>query len=167
MRQIVYFSTAADRQDAIVIADIVAQSRRHNLRDAITGLLVAGGHRYLQVIEGAEQPMAGLAARLRRDHRHIAMTILVDRMVDCRSFGGWSMAFANEPRLGEYATFSDLVAKMRVNLTDARLREQLDCFSRTFSTDAARVAQPLWQIASRDQPKEMVGRNWSVDRARG
>ncbi len=151
MRQIIYFSTACDRQDAIVIAGIVAQSRQHNLLDGITGLLVAGGHRYLQVIEGPDVAISRLTARLRRDDRHLGMTILLDRHVDRPSFSGWSMAFANEPRLGDYSTFSDLVAKMRVNLTDARLREKLDCFGRTFATDDARMPQPLWQIDSRDQ----------------
>jgi hypothetical protein len=149
VRQIIYFSTASDRQDSIVIAGILAQSRQHNLRDAITGLLVGGGHRYLQVIEGPDVAIRRLTARLRRDDRHLGMTILVDRHVDRPSFSGWSMAFTNEPQLGEYANFSDLVAKMRAGLTDAKLREQLDCFGQTFASDSARIPQPLWQIAKR------------------
>ena len=158
MRQIVYFSTATDRQDALVLADIVAQSRRHNLRDHITGLLVAGGHRYLQIIEGSEQVIARLVARLRRDDRHVAMSVLIDRTIQGRNFDGWAMAFAKQPKLDEFATFDELVALMRAELSSAKLREQLDCFARTFSTAATRIDAPLWKLAAND-PDDL-----SVDR---
>ena len=150
MRQIVYFSTASGRQDAIVVADIVARSRANNLRDGVTGLLVAGGHRYLQVVEGPDGAVDQLALRLRRDERHLAMSILIDRAIERRSFDGWSMAFTREPRLDEYATFAEAVDQMRCQITDAKLREQLDCFERTFSTDAKRIDIPLWQTAAND-----------------
>ena len=156
MRQIVYFSTAADRQDAIVIAGIVAQSRDHNLRHGITGMLVAGGHRYLQVIEGPGEVIDGLAMRLRRDDRHLGMSVLVDRSIDRRSFDGWSMAFAKEARLGEYSTFGEVVAQMQRQLTDAKLREQLDCFARTFSSTPTRLETPLWQINTRGRDGSAV-----------
>ncbi len=158
VRQIVYYSTASDRQDAIVIAGIVAQSRQHNLRDGISGLLVAGGHRYLQVVEGPADAMARLVTRLRRDERHLGMSILVDRPVKTRAFDGWSMAFAKEPRLGDYATFGEVVRQMRCQLTDAKLREQLDCFARTFSSKEVRIDAPLWQIISRDLDTMAVDR---------
>ena len=88
MRQIIYFSTAFDRQDAAVIAAIVTQSREHNSRNSITGLLVAGGHRYLQVVEGPDAAVEQLVRRLRRDDRHVGMTVMVDRRIDGRSFDG-------------------------------------------------------------------------------
>ena len=156
MRQIVYFSTASGRQDAAVLDEIVAKSRAYNLRDGVTGLLVAGGHRYLQVIEGPEAAIERLAGRLRRDDRHLAMSVLIDRQIDSRSFDGWSMAFKREPRLGEYATFDDIVAQMRRQITDAKLREQLDCFALTFSTAETRVDAPLWQLAANDQDGSAV-----------
>ena len=156
MRQIVYFSTASGRQDAAVLAEIVAKSRAANLRDGVTGLLVAGGHRYLQVIEGPDAAIERLALRLRSDDRHLAMSILIDRKVDSRNFDGWSMAFKREPRLGEYATFAETVAQMRRQITDAKLREQLDCFALTFSTAETRVDAPLWQLAANDQDGSAV-----------
>lgn len=150
MRQIIYFSTAADRQDAVVLAEIVAQSRAHNLRDNVTGLLVAGGHRYLQVIEGSSPVIGRLVKRLRQDQRHLGMSVLVDRVIPTRNFDGWSMAFARQPQLNEFATFGHLVAEMRVELTDAKLRDQLDCFARTFATAPSRLDAPLWKLAAND-----------------
>ena len=57
MHQIAYFSTAAEPQEAALIQAILATSRANNLRDDISGLLVAGGNRYLQVIEGPRRAM--------------------------------------------------------------------------------------------------------------
>lgn len=150
MRQLVYFSTASDRQDAIVVAAILAHSRHNNLQHGITGVLIAGGHRYLQVIEGPRAAIGRLAIHLRRDERHLAMTILIDRKVDSRSFDRWSMAFAEEPRLGEFATFKELVEQMRLQLADENLRNQLDCLASTFSSANPPIDVPLWQTAERD-----------------
>ena len=157
MRQIVYFSTAAARQDAITTASILAVSRDRNLRDSVTGLLVAGGHRYLQVIEGPEQVIDRLITRIRGDDRHVGVTVMVDRRIDQRSFRGWSMAFSAEPELDEFATFRDLAGVMRAHLDDPKLREQVDCFARTFATSPIRVDAPLWRIAGH-VPRSLDGR---------
>jgi hypothetical protein len=86
VRQIIYFSTAADNQDALLIADIVAVSYRHNVAKGVSGLLVAAGHRYLQVIEGEAATVLATLNRIRRDRRHVGVTVLVDRPVKRRSF---------------------------------------------------------------------------------
>ncbi|MEO6580827.1 MAG: BLUF domain-containing protein [Sphingomicrobium sp.] len=147
MRQVIYFSTAADRQDAVVVGGILAGARYHNLKDGITGLLVAGGHRYLQVIEGPAPAIGDLVGRLRRDERHLGMGILIDRRVNERSFDRWSMAYAEEPQLGDFATFAEVAAQMRKQLPDDRLRQQLDCFVRTFASGSVSFDTPLWALA--------------------
>ena len=134
MRQIVYFSTAAGRQDAIVNGTILVVSRERNRRDGITGLLVAGGLRYLQVIEGPPTAIEALLRRLRADDRHLAMSILVDRRTRGASFPGWSMAYAESPALADFATLRDLAGVMWGTIPDAKLRAQVDCFVRTFAT---------------------------------
>ena len=149
MRQIVYFSTAADRQDAITIAGILAVSHEHNRREKITGLLVAGGHRYLQVIEGPTSVVEALIERIRQDPRHVGISVLVDRKVAKRTFDGWSMASLEEPKLGDYSTFGELVGRMRVEVTEQNLRDQLDCFERRFAV--VPVASP-WTLASTYDP---------------
>ena len=147
MRQIVYFSTATGRQDAIVTAGILAISRERNLRDGVTGLLVAGGHRYLQVIEGQSALIEALITRIRGDERHVGVSVLVDRRIEERSFDGWSMAYSAEPELDEFATFLDLVGVMRAHIADRKLRQQVDCFANTFATSPMRVDAPLWRMA--------------------
>ena len=149
MRQFVYFSTAADRQDAIVTADILAVSRSNNLRENITGLLVVGGHRYLQVIEGPAHQVETTVARIRRDPRHQSMTALVDRPIPKRNFAGWSMAFHVAPTLGEFATFEQLVDHMRCEILDRGLREQIDCFARSFVIPSVQPIALPWTMATR------------------
>ncbi len=150
MHQIVYFSTASGRQDSIIAASILGVSRSRNQRDKITGLLIAGGHRYLQVFEGPTDAVAALIARLRRDDRHVGVTVLVHRRIEQRSFDGWSMAFGAEPQLDEFATLRDLAGEMRAHLADPKLRAQLDCFAQTFATAPLRVDAPPWKMVRND-----------------
>ena len=147
MRQIVYFSTASQHQDALTVAGILAISRNHNLREKITGLLVAGGHRYLQVFEGPAVTVEELMGRIQRDHRHVGATVLVNRKISERSFSGWSMAYFEEPKLGEYETFTQLIDRMRAELPERKLRDQIDCFERRFAVAALAPAASPWTLA--------------------
>ena len=153
MRQIVYLSTAADRQDAATIAAILAVAHERNLRDRITGLLVAGGHRYLQVIEGPAGVVAATTKRILRDPRHLGVTLLVKRRIEERSFAGWSMACCDHLELGHFATLADLLDQVRAQVSGRKLRQQIDCFARSFVVlPPAAVAAPQppspWPVAS-------------------
>lgn len=147
MRQIVYFSTASDRQDQDIVSDIVGVSQRHNREQSITGLLVAGGHRYLQVIEGPDEPLRALMARIRADWRHVGVTVLLNRKIPARSFDGWSMAFRPQQSLAEFATFADLVKMMQNEVVDPRLRGQIRSFARDFAIQPIAVNLP-WKLAA-------------------
>ena len=116
------FSTAAVPQTEDVIHDILSVAQAANARDGITGLLVAGGNRYLQIIEGPAAPMKRLWASIRRDQRHCAVTELVNRRSAIRLFGSWSMAFHQEPRLGEFHTFPQTLRFLVQQIDDPKLR---------------------------------------------
>ena len=144
MRQIVYFSTAAERQDEASIVEILATSRRRNLLDGVTGLLMAGGNRYLQILEGSPTAIGETLARIRLDRRHLGLNVLVDRNVDSRNFSEWTMAFCGEPRLDEFASFSVLAAQMH-DAVDPRLRDQIRRLSETFATSPMQLAATPWR----------------------
>jgi hypothetical protein len=152
VRQIVYLSTAAGRQDAATIAAILAVSHERNLRDKITGLLVAGGHRYLQVIEGPAGLVAATTKRILRDPRHLGVTLLVKRRIDERSFAGWSMACCDHLDLGHFATLADLIDQVRTQVSGRKLRQQIDCFARSFvvppPADLLPPAPSPWTVVS-------------------
>jgi hypothetical protein len=66
-------------------------ARHLNALDGVTGLLLFDGTRFLQIIEGAEEAIDNLVARLRKDSRHSAFEVRDERFVDRRSFADWSM----------------------------------------------------------------------------
>jgi hypothetical protein len=132
MIQIAYFSTASAPQTPQLITLILNSSRANNARDEISGLLVAGGNRYLQVIEGPGPAMRKLWAAIRADSRHCAVTELVNRRTLHRCFEGWSMAFRREPRLGEFDTFPQTLQFLMQNVDDTYLRGQIELFARSF-----------------------------------
>ena len=73
------------------LEDIHRSAREHNALDGITGLLVFNGTHFLQIIEGAEDAIEDLIARLRLDRRHTGFEIRDQRRIETRSFPGWSM----------------------------------------------------------------------------
>ncbi len=159
MRQIVYFSTASGRQDGVVTAEILAVSRERNRHENVTGLLIADGNRYLQVVEGSAAVVEATIARIRRDQRHLGMAVLIDRTISERSFAGWSMAFREEPTFDHFATLEQLIDRMREQVRDARLREQLDCFARSFTVAPVHHVPSPWTQAAQYDPSLTLDRS--------
>ena len=148
MFQIAYFSTATAPQDAVVIERILLTARANNLRDDITGLLVAGSDRYMQVIEGPRRAMETLYAAIRADDRHFAVTTLVERTTLERCFEGWTMAYRREHGLDQFNSFPAVLNHLTAKVEDRLLRGQIRLFADTFIT-APLVDDPvLWKMAS-------------------
>ena len=95
MRQIIYCSitTAPSGRSADEIPGIVREAAPRNGLEGVTGLLYAEGDAFLQVIEGADDSIAELIERLERDERHRDVRVLIDREIDAREFGDWTMAY--------------------------------------------------------------------------
>jgi hypothetical protein len=92
VRQLVYRSVAAGTHSDRDLADILAQSRMNNGLEGVSGILLANGAGYLQVLEGASEGVAHVFDRIRHDGRHTDVVVLRDENVERRSFGGWGMA---------------------------------------------------------------------------
>lgn len=91
LKSLTYTSLAALDLDSGDLADIHETARHLNALDGITGLLVFDGKRFLQIVEGAEEAVDSLLARLRADPRHSALELRDERTVERRSFPDWSM----------------------------------------------------------------------------
>lgn len=130
MRQIGYFSTATETQDARSVHNILVGARKHNLRASITGLLVAGGGRYLQVIEGPGASVEALYARIQTDRRHLAVATFLRRDIDLRNFGSWSMAFRRPTEGAEVNSFVHVLERLMANTADTELKRQIRYFAR-------------------------------------
>ncbi len=95
MRQIIYrsTSTADSNRAADDIPGILQQAVARNGIEGITGLLYTEDDAFLQAIEGPPESMSDLLARLHNDGRHRDLKILVDRPVEHREFGDWTMIY--------------------------------------------------------------------------
>ncbi len=128
MLQAIYLSTARPELEAGAIDDILAQSRRNNHADGITGLLLYDGYHFLQALEGDPARVRHAIDRIKADPRHRAMVVLCWREVDEPSFGGKSMAAQRVP-IGNGGTVAYLVDS---------LTEEVDPIVRSIFRDVAR-----------------------------
>lgn len=130
MHQLVYISTATKVAD-LEVDHILAQSRRNNRRDQITGLLLYNGQRFLQVLEGPEALVEITYERIRTDLRHRAPVLLSAKTVDERQFGQWDMASERTMAGGvDRKALIELVDRLVENVTDANLRAQFTSYVR-------------------------------------
>ena len=122
MRQIVYSSrTAAESgRAADDIPDIVRQAAARNGFEGITGLLYAEGDMFLQVIEGPSDSMSDLIVRLHNDDRHRDLTVLVDRPIEHREFGDWTMIYRD--RRESVDAFDDRLRVLLAGVSDETVR---------------------------------------------
>ncbi len=89
-----YQSAATPSLTAEALLDILVTARRFNASAHISGLLLVGNGRILQFLEGNEAAVRSLYARIERDPRHTAVTLLTAASAPTREFPDWAMAFA-------------------------------------------------------------------------
>jgi hypothetical protein len=104
------------------------------------------------VLEGPAAVVTTTMKRILRDHRHVGVSLLIRRRIEERSFGGWSMACCDHLELGQFATLADMIEGVRAQVSGRKLREQIDCFARSFVMPPqleppARAPSP-WTVAS-------------------
>jgi hypothetical protein len=128
MLQLVYISSSREPVVESILQDILTVSRRNNARCDVTGLLVAGGRRFLQVLEGPDQAVLGTYARIQNDDRHRAFVLLSSRPIATRDFGSWNMAFraGGEAKDGD---LRDVVEELIEPLSDRNLIAQFRSFA--------------------------------------
>jgi hypothetical protein len=129
MFQLAYISSARAPLDAAQLADILAVSRRNNERSGITGLLVPGGRRFLQVLEGPEQEVLKTYVRIQADPRHRAFVLVCAQKVEERAFGHWSMACRDEAG-SDGQGLEKLVESLVAKISDRNLRAQFTGFAK-------------------------------------
>ncbi|TNH37782.1 BLUF domain-containing protein [Paracoccus haeundaensis] len=71
--------------------DILEESRRNNIRDDITGLLISSDEDFIQLIEGGRTVISNCFMRIMQDTRHRYINVLLTQGVDSRLFPKWSM----------------------------------------------------------------------------
>lgn len=132
MQQIVYISTSRAEMPGLgEIEDILATSRRNNQRDELSGLLIVGGRRFLQVLEGPRHMLDAAYARIKQDSRHFALVELGRRDIAERAFPDWAMGYETGG-----TELLPLVTALTERVDDVSLKAQLRSFAELHSKAA-------------------------------
>ncbi|PZX16044.1 FAD-dependent sensor of blue light [Palleronia aestuarii] len=138
-RQILYTSRAMSNRFDRDIPEILRCSRRNNPELGLTGILVFTGSTFIQILEGSPEHIDPVLDIISGDTRHADIRVLLDRMVEKRACGDWTMGFglidrhpggrigflermAHLSRDGSPAALDELVAMMAA-LGSERVRE--------------------------------------------
>ena len=122
MIRLLYISTARRPLTAEELADILRASRRNNARVDVGGLLIVGGRRFLQALEGPEAAVMATFHRINADPRHFAVVQLAREEITDRQFSQWTMGAQAGGRPGDNASISQAVASLIAPIKDPNLR---------------------------------------------
>ena len=86
-----YASRLGKTHSPKILNDILETSRKHNTKHGITGVLIATGDSFIQVLEGGRAQVSATYNAITQDKRHIDVTLLSFDEIAHRSFEGWSM----------------------------------------------------------------------------
>ena len=95
MFQMVYSSRETEAFSSEHLITLLRWSRTKNERLGITGMLLHADGEFLQVLEGDEEPVRALFARIARDSRHTGTVVVREAFLERRDFPDWSMGFRN------------------------------------------------------------------------
>ena len=121
MRRIIYISKGKVGTDLDQIEAIVAESVMWNTSVGVTNMLWFDGSRFAQVLEGDHAAVGTTIDRIRRDHRHDDIEIVLDREIAHRVFASWAMMRADDSESATLST-SFLIGFARSLHTDAGRR---------------------------------------------
>src|ERR1044071_2672350 len=93
MYYIVYLSTAAQLMSDEELKEILLASNANNRDLDVTGMLLYHEGSIVQVIEGEEQTIKKLYAKIASDSRHRGIIKLGEGKLEQRNFPDWSMGF--------------------------------------------------------------------------
>jgi hypothetical protein len=99
MHCIIYLSWAVTPFTNAQLQTLLTLARQRNTEQAITGILLYGNQRFVQVLEGEEAAVRALYKLIRRDPHHQYVIAYADKPIAQRTFTEWAMAFQpNSPQ---------------------------------------------------------------------
>jgi len=101
IHQLIYVSAARHPFSSEQLDRLLEQSRRHNGRNGLTGLLLYEDGSFLQLLEGPAEAVRATFSRIAQDPRHHRVMSVHEADVNERSFPDWSMGY---PRLNGVGT---------------------------------------------------------------
>ncbi|WIE75859.1 BLUF domain-containing protein [Curtobacterium sp. MCSS17_007] len=93
MLSLIYSSVATRPLGDDDLAALLAQSRRLNAANDITGVLLFRNGYFLQLLEGPDQAVRSKMDTIKHDDRHTKVTVLTEELIEERQFPEWTMGY--------------------------------------------------------------------------
>jgi hypothetical protein len=110
MFELIYYSSANPNLDENDILDILKKSKEFNSKNQVTGCLLYHNNEFVQLLEGDEETVEILYAKIEQDKRHYDLVVLKRDNITDRSFENWSMAYY-QPASGTKDNLGELLFK--------------------------------------------------------
>jgi hypothetical protein len=94
MHAIAYVSAASWSLVDEQVERIVAEARRRNALNGVTGVLLYCDGNFMQYLEGEEDAVVDTFARIRASESHYQINELMNQPILEREFGDWTMGFS-------------------------------------------------------------------------
>jgi len=89
--RLLYASRAVEDTLPAMVQSIMQQSREHNPKHGVTGILCHSNQVFMQVIEGGRETINALYGQILRDPRHTDVVLLHYEEISERRYAGWTM----------------------------------------------------------------------------
>ena len=129
MIRLLYISTSRQLVTPELLADILRASRRNNAAVGVSGLLIVGGKRFLQALEGPTDAVLTTYRRIHADPRHFAVVELAQERITERQFPAWAMGAQAGRTPWKDADISDVVAALIEPIADPSLKGYFSGFA--------------------------------------
>jgi Sensors of blue-light using FAD len=93
LKQILFFSSANHLFSDDELLELLKIARANNARDGITGMLLYVDGNFVQLIEGPDDAVDRLYAKIGRDPRHSSLLKALDGPIGERRFADWTLGF--------------------------------------------------------------------------
>lgn len=148
MLHLLYVSGASVRIGDTEIEDILTASRRNNLRDDVTGMLLWADGVFIQVLEGEADTVRTLYRRIQADDRHRNLMLVLEQPAGKRLFSHWSMGFKqlDASKSADRKLFQisrHTLAEQIINDDGGMFLDTVLAFSRDFIADTERPVKAI------------------------
>lgn len=121
IKQLIYVSTATHTFSHSDVEQLVKVAADNNCAKNLTSMLLYTGTSFMQLLEGGDQDVSDVYAKIAADSRNTGISILLDRVVSERSFPGRMLEFHTIAQ----ATFESIYCLILTNPDDAIKKMEL------------------------------------------